>query len=65
MNKCALIMAGGTGGYTFTGTYTNAPVCTANDTTAIAAVQVVTTNTLLTVNGTGTDVINYTCLFRP
>ena len=54
-------LAAGSGTYTFLGTYTTAPVCVANDTTALANVQVVTTTTKLTLTGTGTDVVNYAC----
>lgn len=60
-----LTLVGGTKTYTFTGTYTNAPICTASDTTAIAAVQASATTTVLTVNGTGTDTISYICVGRP
>jgi hypothetical protein len=59
-----LTLAGGTQTYTFTGTYSNPPVCVASDTTAIAAVQVSTTTTVLTVNGPGTDVVSYICIGR-
>lgn len=58
-----LTMSGGTATYTFTGTYTTAPSCTANDETAIAAVKVTpsgTTAMVFTTSGS-TDVIHYTC----
>lgn len=60
----SITMATGTGAYTFTGTYTTAPVCVASDDTAIAAVRVVTTTTTLTVSGTGADVVGYICAGR-
>ena len=59
-----ITLSGGTGTYSFTATHVTNPVCTATDTTAVAAVQAVATTTVLTVNGTGTDVIAYTCIGR-
>ncbi len=59
-----LTLASGTITYTFAGPYTSAPICTASDTTAVAAVRVTTTTTALTIAGTGTDVINYACVGR-
>ena len=59
-----LTMAGGTISYTFTGTYTSAPICTAADATAIAAVRGTTTATTLTIHGTGSDVVHYGCFGR-
>jgi hypothetical protein len=59
-----LTLSSGTASYTFTGTYTSAPICTANDTTALNPVQVSATATTLTLTGTGTDVINYICMGR-
>ena len=59
-----ITLSGGTGTYNFTATHVTAPVCTANDTTAVAAVQVSATATVLTVTGTGTDVISYICIGR-
>jgi hypothetical protein len=56
-----LTLALGTATFTFTKTYTVAPTCVATDTTAIATVQTVSTATALTVNGTGSDVVNYVC----
>lgn len=56
-----LTLASGTASYTFTKTYTQAPRCTATDTTAIEATQVTTSTTTLTVKGTGTDVLDYVC----
>jgi hypothetical protein len=57
-------LTSGTFSYTFTGTYTSAPLCVASDTSAIAATRVQTTTTTLTVTGTATDVINYSCTAR-
>jgi len=43
------------------GPYSTAPVCTANDTAAGAAVEVSSSMTTLTITGTGGDTITYTC----
>jgi len=59
-----LTLSSGTATYSFTGLYTNPPVCTATDTTSVAATQVVVTASTLTVNGSGTDVVNYVCIGR-
>lgn len=59
-----ITLSGGTGTYTFVATYASAPVCIATDTTAVAAVQATATTTVLTVNGTSTDVIAYHCIGR-
>jgi hypothetical protein len=59
-----LTLASGSVSYGFTGTYTSAPICTANDTTAVNAVKVSATTTALTLTGTGSDVINYICVGR-
>lgn len=59
-----ITLSGGTGTYTFAGTYTSAPVCTASDKTAANAVGVSTSTTVLTLTGTSTDVINYICIGR-
>lgn len=57
-----LTLAGGTISRTFSGTYTTAPVCVANDNTALQPVQVTTTTTALAISGTGTDVVSYICV---
>lgn len=59
-----ITLSGGTGTYTFSGTYTSAPVCTASDKTGANAVGVSTSTTVLTLTGTSTDVINYICIGR-
>jgi hypothetical protein len=59
-----LTLSSGTASYTFTGTYTSAPVCVASDDTAIAAVKVSVTSTTLTVTGTTTDAVSYICSGR-
>jgi hypothetical protein len=59
-----IVLSGGSGSYTFSGSYTIPPICTANDTSARSAVMVSTTNTSLTVTGTGSDTINYICVGR-
>ena len=59
-----LTLSGGTATYTFTGTYASAPICNANDTTALNPVRSPSTTTTLTLTGTGSDVINYTCTVR-
>ncbi len=59
-----LTLSAGSATYTFAGTYTSAPICTANDATAAAAVKASATTTVLTVTGTGTDVVNYQCVGR-
>jgi Pectate lyase superfamily protein len=56
----------GTATVTFPTAYTSAPVCTANDTSAIATVRVQTTATTLTVSqASGTDTIMYVCVGNP
>jgi len=57
-------LAAGSGSYSFTGTYSSAPICVAVDTTAANAVKVATTTSALTLTGTSTDVINYICSAR-
>ncbi len=59
-----LSLTAGTASYSFTGTYTSAPICTASDTSAQNAVKVATTATTLTLSGSGSDVINYICVGR-
>lgn len=59
-----ITLSGGVGTYTFITTWTHAPVCTATDTTAVAAVQATATTGVLTINGTGTDSVNYICVAR-
>lgn len=59
-----ITLSAGTGTYSFAGTFANAPNCVASDNTALNPVEVATTNTTLTVTGTGTDVITYICVSR-
>jgi hypothetical protein len=54
----------GAGTYTFAKTYTSAPICVATDTTTAAVVKASTTTTVLTLAGTGSDVIAYMCAGR-
>lgn len=61
-----LTNSGSASTYTFTGTYTSHPICTANDLTSIAAVKVTytgTTSVTFTTAG-ATDVIEYQCIGR-
>jgi hypothetical protein len=59
-----ITLASGVGTLTFTGTYATAPVCTATDSTAANAVKASASTTVLSVAGTTTDVIAYTCIKR-
>lgn len=59
-----ITLVAGAGSYTFTGTYLTAQVCTATDTTAAAAVSASATTTVLTLAGTTTDRLAYTCVKR-
>lgn len=59
-----IVLSGGNGNYTFSGTYATPPICTASDTSAKSAVRVTTTTTGLSVIGTGSDTINYICIGR-
>jgi hypothetical protein len=59
-----LTLSGGMQTYTFSATHATAPVCTATDTTAVNAVQASASTTVLTVTGTGTDVVSYICIGR-
>lgn len=61
-----LTMSSGTATYTWTGTYSVHPTCTASDETAIAAVKVTytsTTSVTFTTSGSS-DVIDYHCIGR-
>jgi hypothetical protein len=59
-------LASGTATVTFPTAYNSAPVCTANDTSAIATVRVQTTATALTLTqSSGTDTIAYICVGNP
>jgi hypothetical protein len=58
------LSAGGTATYRFSGTYASAPICTASDTSAVAATQVGTTPAMLTVRGGAGDEVNYVCVGR-
>jgi hypothetical protein len=59
-----IVLSGGVGSYTFSGSYAVPPVCTASDTSAMSAVKVSATNTVLTMTGGGADSINYICVGR-
>jgi len=59
-----LTLSTGTATYNFSGTYATAPICTASDTTANASVKASATTTVLTITGTGSDVVNYVCIGR-
>jgi hypothetical protein len=62
----SIALASGTATVTFPTAYTSAPVCTANDTSAIATVRVQTTATTLTLRqSSGTDTIMYVCVGNP
>lgn len=59
-------LAAGTATVTFPTAYNSAPVCVANDTSAIATVRVQTTTTTLTLSqSSGTDTIMYMCVGNP
>jgi hypothetical protein len=59
-------LAAGTATVTFPTAYNSAPVCTANDTSAIATVRVQTSATALTLTqSSGTDTIAYICVGNP
>jgi len=59
-------LAAGTATVTFPTAYNSAPVCTANDTSAIATVRVQTTASALTLTqSSGTDTIAYICVGNP
>lgn len=62
----SVALAAGTATVTFPTAYNSAPVCTANDTSAIATVRVQTTATTLTLTqSSGTDTIMYLCVGNP
>jgi hypothetical protein len=62
----SVALASGTATVTFPTAYNFAPVCTANDTSAIATVRVQTTATTLTLTqSSGTDTIAYICVGNP
>lgn len=59
-------LSGGTAAVTFPTAFNSPPVCTANDTSAIATVRVQTTATTLTLSqSSGTDTIMYICVGNP
>ncbi|MFZ3217714.1 MAG: glycosyl hydrolase family 28-related protein [Candidatus Acidiferrales bacterium] len=59
-------LASGTATVTFPTAYNSAPVCTANDTSAIATVRVQSSATALTLTqSSGTDTIAYICVGNP
>jgi hypothetical protein len=56
----------GTATVTFPTAYNSAPVCVANDSSAVATVRVQTTATALTLTqSSGTDTIMYVCVGNP
>jgi hypothetical protein len=57
-------LSAGAGTYTLVGTYLTSPVCQATDQTAAAAVKASATTTVVTLAGTGTDVISLSCVKR-
>jgi hypothetical protein len=60
-----LTLVAGAASFTFTkGPYSIAPICVASDTTATNVVKVSVTTTVMSLTGTGTDVINYICIGR-
>jgi hypothetical protein len=60
-----LALTGGTAAYTYFDTaHTVSPICIATDTTAVNAVRCSATATVLTLYGTGSDVVNYQLIFR-
>jgi hypothetical protein len=59
-----ITLSSGSGSYTFTGTYTSAPICVVSDTSGLNAARPTITTTTLTINGTGSDVVNYICIAR-
>ncbi len=62
----SVALASGTATVTFPTAYNSAPVCVANDTSAIATVRVQTTATALTLTqSSGTDTIMYMCVGNP
>jgi hypothetical protein len=62
----SVALSGGTATVTFPTPYNSAPVCTANDTSAIATVRVQTTASAITLTqSSGTDTIMYICVGNP
>jgi Pectate lyase superfamily protein len=62
----SVALAAGTATVTFPTAFNSAPVCTANDSSAIATVRVQTTATTLTLSqASGTDTILYICVGNP
>ena len=60
-----LTLAGGTVTYTWASIYASHPICNANDSTATNPVRVTYTGVAsVTFLGTGTDVVDYTCVGR-
>lgn len=61
----SLALSGGTATYNFTGTYTSAPICIAQDDTSFGGLLTKTvTTTSLTVTAGATDVVDYICSAR-
>ena len=62
----SVALAAGTATVTFPTAYNSAPVCVANDSSAVATVRVQTTSTALTLTqSSGTDTIMYLCVGNP
>jgi hypothetical protein len=60
-----LALTSGTATYTYFDTaHTVSPICIATDTTAVNAVRCSATATVVTLYGTGSDVVNYQLIFR-
>ena len=59
------VMTGGTFTFSFPVGYTSAPICTATDTSAIAAVRIVPTNSGVTITGTAGDTAAFVCVGNP
>jgi hypothetical protein len=59
-----LALSSGTASYSFTGSYTSAPICVATDASAQAAVGVAVSTSTLTITGNGSHNVNYICVGR-
>jgi len=60
----AACSSGGATKYTFSGSYSNAPICTCTDVSGVHACSLAVTNTTITFTGNGSDLIDYTCVSR-
>lgn len=59
-----ITLSSGIATYSFAGSYSLPPICTASDTSSVSATQVIVTKDKLTVRGTSSDVVNYVCVSR-